>query len=113
MELAKRVIGCSRLAALLTLIPVKLYLAIIALGLSILVSGCGVPTERMVVIDFLRDHPSATVVSAGAGEGDSDNVYFHIHYRLSENSHMRTEVWLYQRELETGKWRTAIKGLPN
>lgn len=91
----------------------KISLGIMALGVGILLTGCGRPSEKTVAADFLRDHPKATVLSAKPGEGDSDNVYFHIRYRLPDSAADRSEAWLYQRDLRTDKWQVRTKALPD
>ena len=59
--------------------------------------GCGVPSTNDVRRDFLAVYPNARVVDLGPGEGDSDDVYYHIRYRLPPDSTVLEQVWLYQR----------------
>ena len=78
----------------------------VALVLSLL--GCGVPRKEDVRATFLAENPGATVESAGPGEGDGNNVYFHIRYRLPGDSTLREQVWLYQKGPD-GSWRVTSR----
>jgi hypothetical protein len=51
------------------------------LPLVVLVLACGGPKEDTVRADFTREHPAAEVISAQPGEGDSEQVYYHIRFR--------------------------------
>lgn len=93
----------------------KKKLGIVALGIgflfTVLLTGCGGPNEKTVTTDFLRDHPTATVLAAVPGEGDSDNVYFQITYRLPDSAVDRKEVRLYQRDTNTARWKVVTRVL--
>jgi hypothetical protein len=69
---------------------------------ALALSACG-PSDREVVVAFEREHPGARVVSAAAGEGDSDSVYYHIKYRLAGDANPREGVWLYSKQPD-GTW---------
>lgn len=64
--------------------------------LLLLIASCGTPKTDTVRAQFLAEHPNATVLSIGSGEGDSGNVYIHIKYRLPDSKAAMEDVWLYQ-----------------
>lgn len=73
--------------------------------LVFLVAACDVVPVEEVEIRFRQDHPEATSVSIGPGEGDSDNVYFLINYR--EDGLEKSEVRLYQKNKDN-EWQLTI-----
>ena len=77
-----------------------LIIAVTLLGIA----GCSQPTGESASADFARRHPGATVVSALAGEGDAQNVYFSIRYRMPPDDQIRTSELLYQRDRGSGAW---------
>jgi hypothetical protein len=78
-----------------------------------LLAGCGGPNEQSVSADFLKKNPTATVISALPGEGDAENVYFHIKFKTPSDSGVKTEVWLYQKDLNSKAWQVTKTGLPD
>ncbi len=68
--------------------------------------SCSAPSENEIKIDFLREFPKAQVLSMNAGEGDSDNVYMHIKYKLPESDKIEEDVWLYQ-DTGNNKWENT------
>jgi len=78
-------------------------------GLGILLFvGCSTPDDDIVRKEFLAEHPNAELVFVGVGEGDSDNAYYHIQYKLSEDDHVLEKIWLYQKNYQ-GEWRVTKK----
>lgn len=64
-------------------------------GLFVLVAAACGPGDHAVRAEFLRAHPGAEVLDLGVGEGDSDNVYYHIRYRAPNDSTVHEVCWLY------------------
>jgi len=59
--------------------------------------------------EFLARHPGYIVEFIGAGEGDSDNVYYHVRYRKPGATVLFEQQWLYQDHGEkewTCTWRS-------
>ena len=67
----------------------------VAIALALL-TACGMPSNEDVGSEFKNANPSYTVISVDTGEGDSDNVYFHIKYKKPNDVNKYEEVWLYQ-----------------
>jgi hypothetical protein len=61
--------------------------------LLLLLTSCG-PDFDKVEQAFREEHPEAVIHELFPGEGDSGNVYIHIHY--SQHGQNGEEVWLYQ-----------------
>ena len=65
--------------------------------------GCNKPSEDTVKKDFYEIYSNSNIISIGVGEGDSDNVYYHIKFKYYDNNRIYEEVFLYQNI--SGKWR--------
>ena len=72
----------------------------------ITILGCDFPNNERVKKEFLTKHPTYIVLEIGPGEGDSDNVYFHIKYKKNKKGETFKIVWLYQRQ-SNGKWKVT------
>jgi len=70
----------------------------------VFLAACGVPSNADVRRDFLGLYPNAAVVDVGSGEGDADDAYFHIKYRIAPDTALLEQVWLYQRAA-AGRWK--------
>ena len=77
-------------------------------GVTILLAACGVPDAAAVRSDFRSLNPSAAIADVVVGEGDADNAYFYITYRLPPDTALLEQVWLYQRQA-TGVWSLSSR----
>jgi hypothetical protein len=86
----------------------KRYKAIFffAIFLLVAISCGGPPSNHEIKQEFLKEHQNAVILSVGTGEGDSENVYMHIKYRLPGNDTEMEDVWLYQ-DLGSEKWENT------
>jgi hypothetical protein len=66
-------------------------------------AACGGPSNNDVRRTFLAEAPQAQIEDLGPGEGDGDNVYYYIKYRIPPDTILKEQVWLYQRGTD-GKW---------
>jgi hypothetical protein len=90
----------------------RLTLAVSLAGLA--VAQCGFPSDETVKADFLKENPSATVLSVGSGEGDGDTVYMIIRFRTSSSAVECAVEWGYQRiEPNSRSFRIFTKGQPS
>jgi hypothetical protein len=76
--------------------------------LAVIAAGCGAPTASEVKAAFLGENPQALIFSVGTGEGDADNLYYHIRYRLPPDTTLWQQVWLYQRGAD-GRWGVTYR----
>jgi hypothetical protein len=75
---------------------------------ALLFGGCsppGRPTSADIERSFVAENPGRKVSRVYLGEGDSDNVYYHIEYSDENAKSADSAVWLYQ--YIDGKWRRA------
>jgi hypothetical protein len=87
--------GCGlEAAAILTPSIAMRYIPAVA---CLLLAACSGPDESNIRSEFMRSRLTAELVSLAAGEGDGDNVYYHIRYRLAGDPTVHQEVWGYHR----------------
>jgi hypothetical protein len=87
------------------LIPARLRISIVVV---LVVAGC--TQERQVRRDFLKDHPSYTIVSIGDPDGnDTTVVTFHVRYRKPNDNCEYWADWAY--ETKGGKFELVGKGI--
>lgn len=66
--------------------------ALIALALP----GCesaSLPSESEIIAEFKKENPTATVLDAMVGEGDSQHAYWHISFTQAGSSKVQMTVW--------------------
>jgi len=57
--------------------------------------GCGEPSNDKISKDFNEIYLDTNIISIQKGEGDSDNIYYHIKYK-NKNNTLKEKVFLYQ-----------------
>jgi len=65
------------------------------------------PRQKEIKAEFLKLHPTATILEVDPGEGDADDVYYHFRYRLSGESKVRDAEVLFQRQKESRSWKAV------
>jgi hypothetical protein len=74
--------------------------------LFILISSCGQPSKDDVASEFMKKHPTYTVLSCGVGEGGYEYAYFHIQYKKPNKDKIYEDIWLYNKE-PNGEWKNT------
>lgn len=84
---------------------------IILLFLLPFLTGCepkGFPSKAEVIIQFVKENPTAKVIDASPGEGDSSHVYWTIRYRLQDEDMIRESSWGI-RKVDDATWENFSK----
>ena len=75
------------------------------------VMGCSKADKQHIREDFNHRYPHAKILSIGSGEGDSDNAYYHIKYRVKGSNTSIEAIFLYQ--YKNSKWEFVIDTTSN
>jgi hypothetical protein len=75
-------------------------------GLWLICAGCSSELDRQVRAEFTQAQPTATVLDVAAGEGDLSTVYYHIRFRLPNDTTVRVDEWQYMKR-PSGRWTNS------
>lgn len=82
-----------------------LRMLIVLFGLFVFL-GCSKPDKTQVKDDFYANYENTTILSLLMGEGDSDNVYYHIKYKDNKSEKIKEVEFLYQKVND--EWKLKI-----
>jgi hypothetical protein len=82
--------------------------SIVLVSLILLASACSGPSDDRVKGDFLKEHPTYTILSVHVGEGDGAAAYFHIKYKKHGEELVCEDVWQYM-DVGAQEWKLTHK----